>query len=773
MHNKFRKILACILCLAVMLPAGSLAVYSDDEAPAEETAAEETADAADDLASDDSDDVDKITDEQAFEKMQLVCENDSLALYRSTDNKSTQICLLNKASGKMWWANPVNASKSKAKKAQKNELMSGMTMTYAEPASRRTTNVNSKGKGKAEISDIANGLRIVYTYEDCGITIPVQITLEEDHLKLYVNSSEIKEAYSSPTAGMLTQVLSFMTTFGAADNDAEGYFVIPDGEGAIINFNNKKTGYRVYSSKVYGADPTPVKQTKSYTTQNVMLNMFGIVEGSDGLVVVADKGDSAASINAYVAGENNTDYNGCYFSFEMRTTDEYLMGGDSNPLKVFEKRGILVPEIELRYYPVSTDDGSPADYVDIAEKYRDYLTSSCGVAQSPKAASNPLFVNFYGATLKRESILGIPVTIQKKVTGFDDAQNIMSSLVGSGVNDMIVNYKDWTSTDIGEKITDSASPAASLGGSGKFKKMMNYASSNNIMVYPDTDNFTFRSSLSYPTVTNTSIRVSNSYSRQVIYDLAHGVENKYYKSLSLFSPSAYEKAFGKLVKSYGKNKNISGISLGSLANKICGDYGKKAVSREMAMGYAENIYSDAKSTVGSVLADTASKYTLPYVDCVSNIPLSSSKFDLFDEEIPFYQIVLHGLIPYSTTAVNGDADVSELVLKAIASGSNMRFDLIAEEASELKDTKYDIYYYAYYKNWIDDAAGCYRLQNDILSEVSLRTIVEYNVSEDGNEIETVYDDNTRTVVNFENKTVKLNGTTYKLSDYLSGGVIGE
>jgi hypothetical protein len=621
------------------------------------------------------------------------------------------------------------------------------------------------------VETIDNGLKITYSYSDCGITIPVQITLEEDYLKVYCDTSEIIEENPSSSSGMLTSTLAFMTTFGAADQDTDGYYVIPDGSGAIINFNNQKTGYKVYTGTVYGADITPVSQTKAYTTQNVYLNMYGIVEGDSGLVVVADKGDTAASINAYVAGENNTDYNSCYFSFETRTSDEYLMGGDSNPLKVFEKHGILVPEIEVRYYPVSSEDGGDIDYIDIADTYRDYLVNDCGVTQSPKINDNSLYVNFYGATLKKESILGIPVTVKKQVTGFADAQEILEELNGLGVNSMNVNYMDWTTTDISEKITDSASAASVLGGNSKFKKLMSYAESNNITIYPDADNLTFKSGNGYMTITNTAIRVSNSYSRQIVYDLAHGVENKYYSSLSLFSPASYDKAFSKLISSYSK-KSIGAISLGSMANTIYGDYGKKAVSREIAKGYIQEIYSNAKSTVGSVLADGGNAYVLPYVDAVKNIPLSSSKYDLFDEEIPFYQIVLHGLIPYSTTAVNGDPDVCTLVLQAIASGSNFGFDLIAEEASELKDTKYDCYYYAYYENWVDDAAGCYKLGNDILSEVSGQKIVEYNISEDGNEITTVYEDNTTTVVNFANKTVKLNGTTYKLSDYLSEGVIG-
>ncbi|MBQ7981368.1 MAG: hypothetical protein IJ305_07165, partial [Oscillospiraceae bacterium] len=76
-----------------------------------------------------------------------------------------------------------------------------------------------------------------------------------------------------------------------------------------------------------------------------------------------------------------------------------------------------------------------------------------------------------------------------------------------------------------------------------------------------------------------------------------------------------------------------------------------------------------------------------------------------DQEIPFYQIVMSGLKPVSTTAVNGDAQVADLVLRAVAAGSNLRFDLVAESADELKDTRYDKLFYANSEYWLEDAAA--------------------------------------------------------------------
>lgn len=775
MRKNIKKLAAGVVALALISGIGSTGVYSDNEETTDDSAVTEETDESTDESADDSEEesdeeVVLITEDEALAQMELITENDNLALYADTDADDPGICLVDKNSGKRWFSNPINAESSKAKKAQKNELLSGMTLVYAEPADRKTTTINSKSSADVTMEKTENGLKFTYYFEKCKITIPVTLTLEDDHLSLSCVTADIVEENPSSSSGQIASAMSFMKSFGAAGTDEEGYFVIPDGSGALINFNNGKTGYRVYSGKVYGEDITPVEQTKTSSSQNVYLNMYGIVKGDSGMVVVADKGDTAATINAYVAGEINTDYNGCYFSFETRTSDEYLMGGESNPLKVFEKHGILVPEIKIDYYPVSSSDGSDIDYIDIADKYREYLMDECGVTVSDDVSDNSLYVNMYGSTIKKQSIIGIPVNVKEKVTTFEDAETILQTLKDNGADDIIVSYKDWTKSEVAQKITDKATAASVLGGKGKFKDLLQYASENNITIYPDVDNQTFKSSWSYSTITNTVIRVSNAYSRQIVYDLAHGVENKYYKSMSLFTPSSYDKAYTKLINSYSKNE-IANISLGSLSTTIYGDYGKKSVSREMSKGYIENIYENAKNTIGSVMADGANKYVLPYVDNVANLPISSSKYDIFDEEIPFYQIVLHGVIPCSTTAINAEPDVGEAVLTALSCGQNLTFDMIGVEASELKDTRYDKYFYADYQNWYEDAAGAYRLQNDILSAVADQKIVEYNISEDGNEIETVYEDNTTTLVNYKENTIKLNGTTYKLSDYFSEGVV--
>ncbi len=761
MHSKLKKTIALIMCFAMMIPAGMVSVYSEDAPAAEEAAAAEEAE------EEEEEEEAPRTEEEAMALMTEVASNSNLKLYKNEDEGT--IALEDLKSGEIWWSNPVDLETSNAKKSQKQELASGMTLIYGEPYNRSTTIQTSKAKGKFKMKDIANGVRIEYKFSGPGITIPVEITLEEDYLKLYVDTAQIVEEHPSNIDGQLTTNMSFMTTFGAAGLDEEGYFVIPDGSGAVVGFNNGKTNLNTYKGKVYGKDITAVKTQKQATTQNVNLPMYGIVKGNAGMMVVADKGDTCATINTYVSGQNKTDYNSTYFDFEVRTSDEYLMGGESNPLKVFEKRGILVPEIEVRYYPVS-DSGNDIDYTDIAAAYRDYLITDKAVADKDLSDSASLYLDIYGGTLKKESIAGLPVTVKQSVTTFATTQYILETLNGKGVDDMVVTYNEYSNEDLGEKITDSFNPASKLGGKKKWKSLQSYAESNNIQLFPSVDNQQFKTGNGYWNMTNTSIRVSNAYSQIPVFDLAHGIENKYYKPLSLFTPASYEKAFGKLIKSYSKN-SVTNSAFGSLSNTIYGDYGKKAVSRETAKGYIQNIYSSAKAN-GNVLAEYAAAYVLPYADYVTNVPTYSSKFDLFDYDIPFYQMVLHGVTPYAATAVNSEADIADSVLYALASGSNLSFDFVGMEASDLKDTKLDKYFYAYYANWAEEAAGLYQLSDAVLSPASDAAIVGYTISDDNNEIETVYDNGYKTVVNFSKNTVKADGKTYNIADYVGEEVIG-
>ena len=64
-----------------------------------------------------------------------------------------------------------------------------------------------------------------------------------------VKTKEIKE-----TGTNRILKISVLPYFGAASANDSGYMIVPDGSGAIINFNNGKYNAAPYSKRFYGGD---------------------------------------------------------------------------------------------------------------------------------------------------------------------------------------------------------------------------------------------------------------------------------------------------------------------------------------------------------------------------------------------------------------------------------------------------------------------------------------------------------------------------------------
>ena len=685
------------------------------------------------------------------------------------DDRRAIIGLENKNTQYIWWSSPIGSTRDKiATPLLINELRSSNVLRYGIPAKRSNNNVVRSNTDDCEVkvSDITNGIRVEYKYASAGFTYPVEYTLESDHLKASLKVSEIKEEKSENIATEMT----VMGAFGAAPSDEDGYFVIPDGSGALVRFNNQKTmDTNAYTQRVYGNDLTVVPTTKGAVTEQIYLPVYGIVREDNAMLVVASKGDSNAYLTTQVSKQSNSSYNLCSFTFVLRGTDTfYMSGNNSDKLTVFESGDIKCDDIELLYYPISKEGAS---YVDVAQRYREYLTTDGGVQVTARNEDSKMFLDLYGGTLKKKPVLGVPVTMKQSVTSFDQASEILTRLKNDGVDEIAVSYNGWTNDGICSKVDTTAKPSGKLGGKSDFNDLTSLISDNKWQFYPSTDNRTFYSGNGYYSFTGTTVRVSGSYSRIVSYDRAYGIPDGFKKNMSQLSPSFFGEVIGNISDSYSK-AGLTGASLGDLTTALYGDYGKKNISRYTAMGMLTDAYEQLSGSMkDGILADGANAYALPYVKQIKNVPLTSSRFDLFNEDIPFYQIVMHGIIPYSTTAVNADADSETLLLMAAATGSNLCYDMIYEETSLLKDTSYDIYYYANYANWVDTAAAEYKLLSPLLEKVSGATIKGYETENDGSLITTTYSNGIVVKVDLEAKTIDYDGKHISLAEYEQEGGI--
>lgn len=775
MYAKWKRVLAgLIAAISIFTLSAAMPVSSEGEESTTDSAAssdsEETTEELDYVMR---------TEQEVLDKMVVAAENDALVFYCwdyenvSDENPVEDIfAVKNKETGYIWWSSPINAGgDAAATPILRKELASALVLTYGEPEERSTTNVRSGDSSKCKISSkmITDGVQVTYNFSRAGIKIPVKYVLREDYLEVSIQTADISEKSDAESPKLVTELTVF-NAFGAGGPEDEGYYVIPDGSGAIVNFNNGKVAAKNYAQKVYDTDVTAVPNLKGAVVEGVTLPMYGIVRDNNGMMVVVEEGDGNAILNSTVSGQSKNSYNLCNYRYVLRGTDTYYMGGEVNALTVFESGEMKCDEIKMRYYPVS-DTAETVDYVDIAAKYRAYLLDDYGVKKAAKPDQTPVYIDVYQGVEKQTNILGIPVTLKTSMTSFEETQEIVEGLRSRGLDDIVVSLNNWTNDGIANKVDYDAKGASVLGGNGDFKDLVEYFNQNNIAYYPVVNNKTFISGSGYMTFFDTAMRISGSYSRLYTYERAFGTPDTSKDNQSLLSPATFTEIYGKLTENY-KDAGLTGVSLGEMTSTLYGDYGKEKIGREDAMDLLTESYATIQSGVGSMLAQNANAYALPFVDHITNTPLSSSGFDLFDEDIPFYQLVLHGVIPYSTQAINGSADSDRLFLLALATGSNLHYDMIHEEISELKDTEFDVYYYAHYAYWLDTAAQQQKLAEKILSGVSDQAITGYE--RDGDVITTTYENGAVTVINLETGEIKLNDTVYQMSDYVTeGGLIAD
>ena len=122
------------------------------------------------------------------------------------------------------------------------------------------------------------------------------------------------------------------------------------------------------------------------------------------------------------------------------------MSGNSNEkFTVFESGDIISDDIELLYYPIAKEDAS---YVDVAQRYRQYLLEEDGVKIRSQADTASMYVDLYGGVQKKRPILGIPVTLKTPITSYSQAEEILSKLKDKGVDDVVASYSNWTNDGI-------------------------------------------------------------------------------------------------------------------------------------------------------------------------------------------------------------------------------------------------------------------------------------------------------------------------------------
>ncbi len=688
-----------------------------------------------------------VTQAQTLENMEIVAENEKMLL--GVNMISGEFMVRDKFTGYIWWSNPPERNMDKrAMGVNKMELHSQLVLRYYNTQRNNEFKINSHvgsvNRKETHVTKIKDGFRVSYRFPKEGFLVPLEVTLEDAFIKVAIPVSEIEE----PDTLFITS-LDLIPFFGAGDQEEEGYLFVPDGSGALISFNNGKQKADPFKGSIYGFDNTFQPTRSPVTREDVFIPVFGIKKQDHALIAIADQGASLGTINASISGQNNS-YNNAYFEFKLRSTATYM--NLNHLFLLYEKSKPKVDRIEVKYYFLS---GEKANYVGMAEKYREFLVKEKGM-KAKSVDGIPFYLDLYGAVRLRKSICGIPMYVNEELTTFKEIETLVTTMQSIGIDDIVINLRDWTPEKLKKRVPISVTPLNKLGGRKAFEDLKLTLKEKGVQFYPEFNFIDFNSSGNgFNLMKDSSINLNQLPALQFEYKRSSFLKdlNMGKEKWRLLKPGSTETAVKKYISTYDE-KNISGIMLGAIPNKVYSDFSKEPSGRENTLEKWEPLLALLEQTTGGLMANRPNAYAFPYLDHIVALPVGASDFEIVDQTIPFIQVVIHGLIPYSNSPINLASNPEDYFLKAVESGSFLNYSWIYREPSILKETPLNHLYSCGYDVWLDSAAWQYTRIKELYELIKTETIT--NHSQIAPEVyETEYANGYCVVVNYNKKPVKV------------------
>lgn len=690
-----------------------------------------------------------------------IAENDILKV--SIDEDSDALQILDKRNGHIW--EPVINANEKdlfLSETWEQNLASMFSIKYTQRGGdgqeRIVTAAIRREKPYIWIDKGNNTFTVSYYLVNREIGFDVEYVLKENALEVSIPDSGIKEDGDSKIVA-----IEMLPMLGAAPNGIDGYILVPDGSGALVDFSNtlrRPSNHRwaVYSrfniemnpfDKLDMRDEQQLARTGNVS--EAMLPVYGVKVEDNAIFSFATRGDS--SFNIYLATSGRAvDLNRISGEFVFRNT--YYVKG-SNIRADGQEEEILYEMIEDKRIEIDRSinyvflSGKDANYSGMANIYRNYLVEN--------GKLNNTIQDMKSIPLNLELLMGIEEERMLfnrfiPMTTFPQAQEIAELLWDEGISNINFNLRGWNRRGYGAHPFNYPAERR-LGGNDGLYEFMEYckergfnatAEVNFIDLIMSNANFAMR--------------------RSVIRDGSGFQVTDVLRERFLINPyRSYDNFLSFITRM--EDYEIGGVSFDRLGSFIYIDYNRSNMShRNETIEQWKSIMEEAKNTYGFVSVRGGNLYTLKYADLIYDIPLGGSYARVTDEDVPFYQMIVHGSIPYATVPVNLYYDHTYQKLLNIEYGGLPYYILTHNQAYHLQNTDFNKLFSSYHKQWLDDVVELYKEYNEKLLPVMDSYIIEHKRLEP-DLVKNTYSNGYRVFINYSEKEVTFDGITVDPMDY--------
>ncbi|MCR5032796.1 MAG: hypothetical protein K6A92_08035 [Lachnospiraceae bacterium] len=654
------------------------------------------------------------------------------------------------------------------KKDNKEELLANYPILETEPiyVLRDTTKDNVKKTLQKYFEEAG------YTYEDYMADKELDMS-EKSSDKPIFNVSVI---YRLDGADLVTEVpmqslefkedypiytLSVLPYFGAGGTEDKGFMVVPEGGGAVINFNNGKVSQNSYYANIYGWDMCISRKAVVHNTR-ACYEAFGISDLENSYVCILEDGKSYAAVRADISGKNNS-YNFTNAVYSICQREQYDVGDIANS-DIYKYNTVLPDESLVQRYRFVAS----GDYVDMAKNYADYLHDRYGSYLALNDdTSVPVSIEVVGAVDKVKQIMGVPVRRPLPLTTYKEAEELIRELHEDGMTNLSVKYTGWCNGGVSQQLLKKAKTISSLGSKKDLQHLADTADELGIHLYLngvtqyEYDSNIFDGFFSYR---DAAKLISKERAKLYQYSAITYAQREGTDPFYLLHTDLAQKMSDNLVSA--ANKYGAGVSFEDDGKDLSADYyRKKLYTREDVLKLQEQRFKDMSDAGVDMMINMGNDYAVPYANMVTNMDMRGNDYTILDECIPFYQLAVHGYIEYTGFPINVCGNDIQQLLYSAEYGAGLQFTLMKETPFALQKTLYTEYYGADYEAWGDRMLAMYQRYNQELGHVFNQEMTGHKNYSDTLSC-TMYADGTKVYVNYDYEDATADGILIPARDYL-------
>lgn len=593
--------------------------------------------------------------------------------------------------------------------------------------------------------------------ENPVFNVTVRYRLEGNDLVVELPYEDMRYYNRYPLTG-----ISVLPMFGAAGMQEEGFILIPEGGGALINYNNGKLSQSAYYANVYGWDYCVMRKEAVSETENAY-PVFGMTRDGGSFVCMMEGAAPYAGISADIAGRVNS-YNTVYASYTVLHSDIYEISAKAGvDVYVFEKEPPRTSIVQRYRFTDGDSVGS------MAAAYRDRLLERYPeMKNGTVSADMPVSVELIGAIDRKVVKMGVPVDTVVETTTFSEAEAIMNDLLASGVRGLNLRMSGWCNGGLNQKVLARIKPQKQLGGAKAMSTLIENAKAKNVPLYFDgLSSFAYDSGLfdgflqlsdSARYTTNDSVRLQDF--SIVYYDLDDD-SDVYYLVSADYADSMANNLVDDLI-----GRGAAGVAFRDIGDLLSSDLNPdEPATREQVRDKNIEVMKKASENGLRVSIKKGNDYAVAYADIITDMDLTGNDYAIIDAQTPFYQMALHGIRDYTGAPVNLAGDYMNEVLLCAGYGAGLSFSFMSADPTVVRESDYTDLFAASYEPWREDAIAIItRYQKEMQGLNAVRIMDCRNLTADVTV--TVYEDGTRVYVNYGTDDCTVDGIVVPARDYI-------